>query len=96
MTTEYTPPPWRVQFYPQPRATLTAYVVERGRSGGFVVLDNNPTRAGADAYLIGAAPVLAEALRALVAAYDAPSPHQSTLAALAQARAALQCAGFEP
>lgn len=94
MTTEYTPPPWRVQFYPQPRATLTAYVVNRGRSGGFVVLDNNPTRARADAYLIGAAPVLAEALRALVAAYD--NPDAPILGALAGARVALQAAGFTP
>lgn len=89
-----TPAPWQVRYYPERLdKTLTAYVVERGKSGGFLVLDNNPGRARADAYLIGAAPALAEALRALVAAYDA---HNSPLGALAAARAALQYAGFEP
>lgn len=87
----YTPHPWRVRYYPERLdKTLTAYVVERGNSGGFLVLDNNPGRARADAYLIGAAPALAEALRALVNAYDGQG---STVAALAAARAALQYAG---
>ncbi len=85
-----TPGPWRYlpggqgQEYP---------IVQRGRSGGFVVADEDIVRAHADALLIAAAPRMSDALWSLLVAVGQLSltPEQRAIVAAAcdEASAAL-------
>ena len=59
---KHTPAPWKYDTHTSLSGGRTNHIVQRGRSGGFVVKGNNAEQ---DARLIASAPELLEALKAL-------------------------------